>query len=69
MVKRRCDEYILLKCEDCHKRFTLLAEEYDIKKTYLTCPYHGRHKRITVSGKYEDIDGCMKAGEIDTDKT
>lgn len=42
-------EYTIYKCLDCYKTFILLTSElkYNEKESkYISCPYHGKHKRI-----------------------
>ena len=55
--------YITYKCRSCNKTFILLEEELkhdEEESRYITCPYHGKHKDIIVTGKYDDLNECMK---------
>lgn len=56
-------ECIVYKCNSCKKHFILLTEEVthsEQESRYITCPYHGSHRNISVAGKYEDIEKCME---------
>ena len=56
------DGYIIYKCQTCSKGFILFTnqvEHSEKESTFITCPYHGRHKDIIVVGKYESIKECM----------
>ncbi|MBU5311897.1 hypothetical protein KQI38_07630 [Tissierella carlieri] len=56
-------EYIVYKCLNCNKSFILLASEvkHDAEEDqYITCPYHGKHRKIVVTGAYDSIKECMQ---------
>ena len=60
------DCYIIYRCKICGKHFILMTNEVEHSEReskYLTCPYHGSHKRISVIGKidrYGQIKKCME---------
>ena len=50
--------YTTLECYDCGCVFIMITE--DIQYTdYLTCPLHGSHDNIHVTGRYDKINECM----------
>ena len=54
--------YIIYECLDCHNHFILDEREVtysEEESKYMTCPYHGKHKRIIIVQKYNDIERCM----------
>lgn len=54
---------ILHRCEICGRHFSLFENEmtYDIKQErYITCPYHGSHRKIRICGKYDNAKQCME---------
>lgn len=56
-------EYIVYRCNTCNKHFILLRNEVnhsEAESRYITCPFHGRHKNISVCGAYDDIEECMR---------
>lgn len=59
------DGYIIYRCKTCNKVFLLLTSDVkhsERESKYLTCPYDGRHKSLSVIGKvsrYGEIKGCM----------
>lgn len=59
------DCYIIYRCRICHKHFILMTNEVqhsERESNFITCPYHGKHKRISVIGKidrYGEIKKCM----------
>lgn len=60
------DCYIIYRCKTCHKHFILMTNEVEHSEKesrYITCPYFGRHKDITVVGRidrYGEIKKCME---------
>ncbi|MGJ0848335.1 hypothetical protein ACR77J_16715 [Tissierella praeacuta] len=55
-------EYIVYKCLNCNRSFILLASEVKYNENeskYITCPYHGKHRKIIVTGAYDSIKECM----------
>ena len=57
------DYYIVYKCCTCNKHFILLSNEvtYSEKESiYLTCSYNGKHKRICVVGRYDNLLQCFE---------
>lgn len=55
-------DYIVYKCLVCGKEFVLQkkdVEHSEHESKYLTCPFHGKHKKIIVTGTYDDIGKCM----------
>ena len=56
------DGYIIYKCKICNRGFILFTNEVkhsEEESSFITCPYHGKHKNIIVVGKYENIKECM----------
>ena len=57
--------YIIYRCKICGKVFLLLTNDVkhsERESKYLTCPYDGRHSKLSVVGridKYGEIKGCM----------
>ena len=60
------DDLIIYKCQICKKHFILLESEVEHSEReskFITCPYYGKHKDITVIGKidrYGEIHKCME---------
>lgn len=55
-------EYIVYKCLNCNRSFILLASEVKYNENeskYITCPYHGKHRKIIVTGAYDSIKEYM----------
>ncbi|MEY8415315.1 hypothetical protein AAK964_03370 [Tissierella praeacuta] len=55
-------EYIVYKCLNCNRSFILLASEVKYNENeskYITCPYHGKHRKIIVTGAYDSVKECM----------
>lgn len=54
--------YIAYRCKICAKTFILLTSEVkhsEEESRYITCPYNGKHKNITVCSRYSDLKECM----------
>ena len=57
--------YIIYQCKECFKVFILLTNQVkhsEQESRYLTCPYNGKHSKLSVVGridKYGEIKGCM----------
>ena len=64
-------EYIVYKCLNCNRSFILLASEISHSETeskYITCPYHGKHRKIIVTGAYDGIKECMQERSYKRDR-
>ncbi|WMM24065.1 hypothetical protein RBU61_14190 [Tissierella sp. MB52-C2] len=64
-------EYIAYKCLNCNRSFILLASEvkHDEKEgKYITCPRHGKHRKIIVTGAYDSLKECMGERSYKRDK-
>ncbi len=56
------DSYIIYKCLECNKHFVLFTNEVEHSEQesmFITCPYHGKHKRIIVINRFESLKDCM----------
>lgn len=64
-------DYIVYKCLNCNRSFILLASEVkhdENEDKYITCPFHGKHKKIIVTGAYDSIKECMAERSYKRDK-
>lgn len=60
-------ELVEYKCKICNKHFFLIDEEVEHSEQedrYITCPFDGRHNKITVCGKYDSLKECMEKQEV-----
>ncbi|CAK7056186.1 hypothetical protein [Tissierella sp.] len=70
-MKKDYKEYIIYKCLVCNRSFILLGEEVkhdENESKYITCPYHGKHRKIIVTGAHDSIKECMKERSYKRDK-
>ena len=69
-VVRRMYELIQYRCRECNKNFFLFESEVEHNEResrFITCPYHGRHSDIIVTGRYgslKEIRECMENKDI-----
>lgn len=57
------DGYIMYRCETCNKMTILLSEEVthsEKESIYITCGHNGKHKRLRVVGRYDNLKECME---------
>lgn len=63
-------DLIQYTCKDCKRTFFLIEDEVtysEQESRYITCPYDGRHKSITVSDRYgslKELKECMEDGQV-----
>jgi DNA-directed RNA polymerase subunit RPC12/RpoP len=64
-------EYIIYKCLNCNRSFILLASEVrndNSRDKYISCPFHGKHRKIIVTGAYDSLKECMQERSYKRDK-
>lgn len=57
------DYYIVYKCLQCNRHFVLFSNEVKFSEeesTYLTCSFNGKHNKICVVGRYDNLKDCTK---------
>lgn len=58
--------WIIYQCQQCKKTFMLPFSDVkhsEEESKYITCPFHGSHRDISVIGKidrYGEIKSCMQ---------
>lgn len=60
-------EYIAYQCKTCKKHFILYTKEVEHSEEeskFLTCPYYGKHKDITVVNRYANIKEIMESARV-----
>ena len=60
---RSLNEILECRCKDCNKKFFLYKKdvtENEHKRKILTCPYWGKHKKIHIVNRYENIKELME---------
>lgn len=55
--------YVSYRCTICNTEFiipTQTLSKAELEGKYITCPLDGRHKAVSVDGRYDDLKECMK---------
>lgn len=60
-------EYLSYRCRRCKKELILITKERLNHKGYIVCPYCSS-KTLEHGKEFDDIQECIKGGEIDLRK-